>query len=97
MKLLNLLMVCTVIMASCKKNDTPEFFVNEDPSTFKEIGSIGIGGVGAAEISAYDPLTQRLFVVNNSATNKIDVLDIKNNDFSTAYFFQSKNHHKIGN
>lgn len=78
MKLLCSLMTALIFFASCKKNDTPEFFVNEDPSTFKEIGSIGIGGTGAAEISAYDPLTQRLFVVNNSATNKIDVLDIKN-------------------
>ena len=78
MKLLNLLFGFAVFMLSCKKTDTPEFFVNEDPSTFKEIGSIGIGGVGAAEISAYDPITQRLFVVNNSTTNKIDVIDIKN-------------------
>jgi hypothetical protein len=78
MKLLNLLFTFAVFFVSCKKSDTPEFFVNEDPSTFKEIGSIGIGGVGAAEISAYDPLTQRLFVVNNSVTSKIDVIDIKN-------------------
>ena len=78
MKLSNLLLALTVLFVSCKKTDTPEFFVNEDPSTFKEIGSIGIGGVGAAEISAYDPITQRLFVVNNSSTNKIDVIDIKN-------------------
>ena len=78
MKLSKLLLALTVLFVSCKKTDTPEFFVNEDPSTFKEIGSIGIGGVGAAEISAYDPITQRLFVVNNSATNKIDVIDIKN-------------------
>ncbi|MBK7434528.1 MAG: choice-of-anchor I family protein [Chitinophagaceae bacterium] len=79
MKLTTWVFCCGLLFAACKKTDsTPEFFVNEDPSTFKEIGSIGIGGVGAAEISAYDPLTQRLFVVNNSVTNKIDVLDIKN-------------------
>ncbi len=78
MKLLTVLFSFAVFLVSCKKTDTPEFFVNEDPSTFTEIGSIGIGGVGAAEISAYDPLTQRLFVVNNSTTNKIDVIDIKN-------------------
>jgi DNA-binding beta-propeller fold protein YncE len=78
MKQLNLLLAFAVFFVSCKKSDAPEFFVNEDPSTFKEIGSIGIGGLGAAEISAYDPITQRLFVVNNSATNKIDVIDIKN-------------------
>jgi DNA-binding beta-propeller fold protein YncE len=78
MKLLKLLLPFSVLFVSCKKSDTPEFFVNEDPATFKEIGSLGIGGTGAAEISAYDPITQRLFVVNNSASNKIDVVDIKN-------------------
>ncbi|TKC00396.1 choice-of-anchor I family protein [Pedobacter cryophilus] len=60
--------------ASCKK-DEPEFFVNEDAATFSEIGSIDIGDVGAAEISAFDPQTKRLFVVNNGTVNKIDVLD----------------------
>ena len=35
-------------------NETPEETINENPSTFKEIGSLTIGGTGAAEISAYD-------------------------------------------
>jgi DNA-binding beta-propeller fold protein YncE len=78
MKLLPWLLACGILLVSCNKEDTPDFFVNEDASTFKEIGSLGIGGTGAAEISAYDASTQRLFVVNNSASNKIDVLDIKN-------------------
>ena len=56
----------------------PVFFVNEDPGTFAEVGSIDIGDVGAAEISAYDPLTKRLFVVNNGTINKIDVVDFSN-------------------
>ncbi|MBE9583426.1 choice-of-anchor I family protein [Mucilaginibacter sp. JRF] len=72
---------------SCKKEKSDsgtekpeeEFFVNEDPATFTEIGSIDIGDVGAAEISAFDPSTNRLFVVNNDETkgdvNRIDVLD----------------------
>ena len=74
-------------IVSCKKdkqNSTPEpeFFVNEDPATFAEIGSIDIGDVGAAEITAFDPATNRLFVVNNfmvnnSTINKIDVIDFK--------------------
>ncbi|GAB3923296.1 choice-of-anchor I family protein [Mucilaginibacter myungsuensis] len=64
----------------CKKNTTEvpfidPTFVNEDPSTFAEIGSIDIGDVGAAEITAFDPATKRLFVVNNSTVNKIDVID----------------------
>lgn len=63
-----------IAITSCKKDDT-DFFVNEDAATFSEIGSIDIGDVGAAEISAYDPQTKKLFVVNNGTINKIDVLD----------------------
>ncbi|MCV9386135.1 choice-of-anchor I family protein [Reichenbachiella ulvae] len=48
---------------------------NEDASTFDEISHITIGGEGAAEISAYDPSTQQLFVVNNADESKIDVID----------------------
>lgn len=50
--------------------------INENPSSFKEIGSLTIGGEGAAEISAYDEITKKLFTVNNSGINKIDVIDI---------------------
>jgi hypothetical protein len=55
----------------------------ENPATFTEIGSIDIGDTGAAEISAYDPVTGRLFVVNNfvannNPVNKIDVIDMSN-------------------
>ena len=51
---------------------------NEDASKFSEIASIDIGDAGAAEISAYDPKTKRLFVVNNGTTNKIDVISLEN-------------------
>ena len=55
----------------------------ENPASFTEIGSIDIGDTGAAEISAYDPVTGRLFVVNNfvmgnNPVNKIDVIDMSN-------------------
>ncbi|MBD1362862.1 choice-of-anchor I family protein [Mucilaginibacter sp. ZT4R22] len=68
-----------IFLVSCKKDSAPEpeFFVNEDPATFEEIGSIDIGDVGAAEITAFDPATNRLFVVNNGTVNKIDVIDFK--------------------
>jgi len=70
-----------IVFASCQNDDdateTPVEVVNENPSTFKEIGSLVIGGAGAAEISAYDETTQKLFTVNNSTTNKIDVIDLK--------------------
>ena len=65
-----------IAVVSCKKdNPEPDFFVNEDAATFSEIGMIDIGDVGAAEISAYDSQTKRMFVVNNGIVNKIDVLD----------------------
>lgn len=72
--LLSLSLLLTSLLLSCDKNEE-EFFVNEDAATFAEIGSIDIGDVGAAEISAYDPQTKRLFVVNNGTVNKIDVID----------------------
>lgn len=72
-----LLLLTAVTVLSCNKNDD-EFYVAEDPSTFAEIGMLDIGDAGAAEISAYDPQTKRLFVVNNGAAlNKIDVLDFQ--------------------
>ena len=66
-----------MVLSSCEKDsNTEELVVNEDPATFKEIGSITIGGVGAAEISAYDETTKKMFTVNNSGTNQIDVIDL---------------------
>lgn len=48
---------------------------------FSEINSINIGGEGAAEITAFDPGTNRLFVINVSdGFNQIEVLDISNID-----------------
>ncbi|MFH6989926.1 choice-of-anchor I family protein [Flavobacterium collinsii] len=75
------LLTALFIMASCNNDETsnnqePEVVVNENPGSFKEIGSITIGGEAAAEISAYDEKTKRLFTVNNSGTNQIDVIDI---------------------
>lgn len=70
-----------LLIASCKKNEEIiplENSVNEDLSSYTEIASVGLGGLGAAEITAYDEKTQRLFAVNNSTINKIDVLDITN-------------------
>lgn len=73
-------------MAACERTSPvgEEAIIPEDPSSFTEVGKFLVpGGEGAAEISAYDPQTKRLFVVNNSASikdekmpNAIDVLDI---------------------
>lgn len=73
-KMLLLLMIAGFI--SCNKEED-EVYVPEDPATFAEIGTIDIGDAGAAEISAYDPQTKRLFVVNNGTINRIDVLDFQ--------------------
>jgi len=81
MKKLLPILFLSLAFVSCKKDNpvTPpdEVTVNEDAATFSEISSIDIGDTGAAEITAYDPLTQRLFVVNNGTVNKIDVIDFK--------------------
>ncbi|PIF34051.1 hypothetical protein CLU81_4685 [Flavobacterium sp. 9] len=74
------LLAALSIMVSCNNDENsknePEIGSNENPATFKEIGSITIGGEGAAEISAYDEKTKKLFTVNNSGTNQIDVIDL---------------------
>ncbi|NBO59259.1 MAG: alkaline phosphatase, partial [Chitinophagia bacterium] len=68
-------------MFSCQKQDAIpalEVTQNEDLTGYQEIASVNLGGLGAAEITAYDPLTYRLFAVNNGTLNKIDVLDLNN-------------------
>lgn len=75
------LLAALALMTSCNndensKNEENEVVANENPATFKEIGSITIGGEAAAEISAYCEKTKRLFTVNNSGTNQIDVIDL---------------------
>lgn len=63
---------------SCKKdsNNPEEIIVNEDPTTYQEISSLNLGGLGAAEITTFDPITKRLFAVNNGTLNKIDVISL---------------------
>jgi len=52
---------------------------NHESSTFGESGMIDLGETGAAEISAFDPITKKLFVVNNTAgNNRIDVVNLSN-------------------
>jgi DNA-binding beta-propeller fold protein YncE len=75
-------------LLGCKKDSAPatepEFFVNEDAATFEQTGTLDIGETGAAEISAFDPLTKKLFVVKNenegtaTQVNQIEVVDFSN-------------------
>ena len=48
--------------------------------SFSSLSSIDLGPTGAAEISAFDPATNKLFVVNNTNNNnnRIDVVDLSN-------------------
>lgn len=50
----------------------------DDPANFQKVGQIVLGGEGAAEISAYDPATKRLFVVSNDGKSRVDVVDLHN-------------------
>lgn len=47
-------------------------------TSFTEISSVEIGGETAAEISAFDPATNQLFVVNNDGGSRVDVIDFSN-------------------
>ncbi|MBC7848865.1 MAG: choice-of-anchor I family protein [Chitinophagaceae bacterium] len=70
--------LCVILLASCRKNDLHEY-AHEDASTFSVIGSLTVGGEGAAEITAYDPTTKKLFVVTNSdPQTRIDIVDLSN-------------------
>lgn len=65
------------VLAACDRTDHP--FPHEQASGFTEISSTDLGEVGAAEISAFDPATQKLFTVTNSGSStQIDVLDFSN-------------------
>lgn len=54
----------------------PQEPVQENPSAFREVAGIDLGQTAAAEISAYDPISKRLFTVNNEQSAIVDVLDL---------------------
>ena len=86
-----LLLACIIMLASCTKTFEEPKAIDEEietaaggnssheSSTFGEAGMIDLGESGAAEISTFDPLTRKLFVVNNTAgNNRIDVVNLSN-------------------
>ncbi len=81
MKTFDKIIVATAIisvMGSCDSDDdTTVDTVDTSSLTFNKIGSFtnGVVGEGFAEISAFDPLTDKLFVVNPNDT-EISVLDL---------------------
>lgn len=66
-----LLFICLSILGCTHPKE------EENIGGFKEIGEVNIeGGELAAEISAYDVATKRLFVSNNAMGNRVDVVDL---------------------
>jgi DNA-binding beta-propeller fold protein YncE len=88
MRKLLLILLATANLVACTKEELTHQSEDNSLNTlsgrqpsieFSASGSIDLGGEGAAEISAYDPMTKKLFVVNNSSGfNRIDVVDIAN-------------------
>ncbi|MGB0525689.1 MAG: choice-of-anchor I family protein [Flammeovirgaceae bacterium] len=69
-----LLLALTVGFTAC--DDDEPISTTEDPASFKRVAEIDLGGEGASEIAAFDPSTNKLFVVNNESDSKIDVVDL---------------------
>ncbi len=73
MKKIYLVFLMGALAFSCRERISSPGPVN---ATFDEISSLKIGGEAAAEITAFDPTTQKLFVVNNSdGLAQVDVID----------------------
>lgn len=81
----------TILISSCAPQEIQTPAIESEPSSshlsnaigetnlFTLTGSIDLGPTGAAEISDYDPMTKKLFVVNNTNNNnRIDVLNLSN-------------------
>ncbi|MBC7743756.1 MAG: choice-of-anchor I family protein [Flavobacterium sp.] len=77
-KLLAAIMFCAFAFGACQKesNNPDEEQILETPGSFQETAMITLGGETAAEISTYDPISKRLFVVNNEGGVKVDVIDL---------------------
>lgn len=73
---LSLVVGILLLANGCNKDKVSP--INEDVSSFKEVAQLDLGNLGASEISAFDPLTKRLFVVNNDGGSRIDVIDLRN-------------------
>ncbi|MEZ0541528.1 choice-of-anchor I family protein [Fibrella arboris] len=71
--------IALLLMASCDHREGGLAPLAENVSLFREIASQDFGGTAASEISTYDPLSQRIFTVNNEAAPKVEVLE-----YSTA-------------
>ncbi|MCF0069823.1 choice-of-anchor I family protein [Dyadobacter sp. CY261] len=69
------LLLAAALMNGCTDH-FPQNPGQENPAAFKEVAGVDLGNVAAAEISAYDPISKRLFTVNNEKAAIVDVLDL---------------------
>lgn len=69
------LLLAAALLNGCTDH-FPQNPVQENPAAFREVADIDLGGTAAAEISAYDPISKRLFTVNNEKAAIVDVLDL---------------------
>jgi hypothetical protein len=84
MRIIAVVSILSTLLFSCTKQDLTNAEITEkstrfsqESSHFQEIGMVDIGTAGAAEISAYDEVTKKLFVVNNAGgLNRIEVVDL---------------------
>lgn len=74
-KSLPALVLAAALLNGCIKDHFPQNPV-ENPASFREVAATDLGGLAAAEISAYDPDSKRLFTVNNETAALVDVLDL---------------------
>lgn len=63
------------LLASCDHRDGGLTPLTENVSLFREIATQDFGGTAASEISTYDPVSQRIFTVNNETVPKVEVLE----------------------
>lgn len=70
------LLLTAAVLNGCINDHIIQNPVQENPAAFREVAGIDLGNIGAAEISAYDPGSKRLFTVNNEKAAIVDVLDL---------------------
>ena len=71
-------LMLAVVAAACDADESPagpDFGPTPSTLSLDKIGGFTGGGVGAAEITAFDPASKRLFVING-ALGTVDVLDL---------------------
>lgn len=80
MKHLSKLFLALILVVSCQNDDDSSQNPTVDTTVnFQYKNTINVGGIGASEISAYDAITKKLFIVNVES-NQLSVYNISNLD-----------------